>query len=467
MEKGGLVRLTGWILLLIGAVLCASVAWAAIGFLLMGVGLIALQVAERGRRRADFAVATPPGLDRALKSPGLQPPKFEPVGDFVPTRQARRVAWPAKSSGDPYDKEAWRLLVERDPDLARLVHVLADYGPQYVDELAISYLAVPDKSRLGTIVDGIIARARDSQAAAPPAPAPAPGSRPPPSPRPEPQVAVTAEEVQPGASRPSAPADPADALEASLIAAVAEASARPATARIEPPKPTRREPAFGSVPKDLKSDLTSAPEPDRSPPPLPAGTPSDLVASLIAAVAESSVNRADPPKPVSPPERPAVAARREPEIRSPPKEVKPAPVPPPLSSASAALEASLLAAIEEASAKRTDPPKPVSPPERAAVAVKREPGVGSAPKDPKPAPPASPADDLDETLLAALAEISGQKLAGASNPAKPEAPKDTAKDVAKDPAKDPTKYPPGAPVDDHLGEMIKKFAPDSSFLRKQ
>ena len=353
--------------------MCATVAWAALGFLLMGVGLISLLVAERSRRRAHVAVTAPAGLNLALTGPGLQPPKFEPVvsPDTAPPRQPRRVAWPSKSNGAPYDKEAWRQLVERDPDIAQLTNVLADYGPQYVDELAISYLAAPDKSRLGAIVDGIIARARGNR--------PSPPAAPPPGPRP-----------------PPAPADPAADLEASLIAAFEEASAKPSAERPGPPPParaaevrpspvTRREPAFRSAPNDPKLG--------QSPPPVPASAPADLEASLIAAVAEASARRVDPPKRAPSPESPPLPTKREPDIRTAPKEQKP--VPPPV-------------------------------------------------------PPAStPADDLDESLLAALAEISGEK---ASGPATPDA-------VPKD--------PPSAPVDDDLSEMIKKFAPDSSFLRKQ
>ena len=56
--------------------------------------------------------------------------------------------------------QAWRWLVEGDADLAGVASVLADYGQQYVDELAREYLADTDKARLPEIVDGIIARAR-------------------------------------------------------------------------------------------------------------------------------------------------------------------------------------------------------------------------------------------------------------------------------------------------------------------
>ncbi|MCC8957065.1 hypothetical protein H8B02_27610, partial [Bradyrhizobium sp. Pear77] len=163
------MRLTGWVLLLIGGLLCATISWAAIGFLLMGIGLISLQVAERRRRLGDDAVPagaggfTPPRLGAGLQPPTLDPVAGQDTGrdtdqDTGPQRQPRRVAWPDKNGDAPYDRQAWRRLVESDPDLAQLAKVLADYGPQYVDELAASYLAAPDKSRLGAIVDGIIAR---------------------------------------------------------------------------------------------------------------------------------------------------------------------------------------------------------------------------------------------------------------------------------------------------------------------
>lgn len=424
------MRLTGWILLLIGLLLCASIAWATLGFLLMGIGLISLQVAERGRQRAGLAAAAPAGLLPPPVGAGLRPPTFEPIvpmPDAPPARQPRRVAWPSRSTDGPYDREAWRRLVESDPDLAQLAKVLADYGPQYVDELAASYLAAPDKSRLGSIVDGIIARARNGQPATPAAPVQT--SRPPPLPRPEPQLVIAPEErkpialppaVPPPVAAPTPPAspNPADTLEASLFAAVEEASAKAATERGAPPKPvrplesrpvqtTRREPAFRSVPKD---------EPV-SPPPLPA----DFEASLFAAVNEAAAKRTEPPKPAPPPERVPVVTRREPE--------------------------------------------------------KREPEIRVVAKEPKPAPPpplpaSKPTDDLDESLLAALSEISGEKLGIAKPDATPKAtPALEALPTPKAPpgpeAPPSAEAAPSPPVDDDLSEMIKKFAPDSSFLRKQ
>jgi len=390
------VRLTGWVLLLIGGLLCATIAWAALGFLLMGVGLISLQVAERRRRPAgDLVPAGAAGFVPPRLSAGLQPPTLDPIAgqEGSPQRQPRRVAWPDRSGGAAYDQQAWRRLVDSDPDIARLAKVLADYGPQYVDELAASYLAAPDKKRLGAIVDGIITRARNGQPAPPPAPVA--GSQPPPlPPLPEPKP-VAARAAEPATS----PGNPAGALETSLLGAVEEASARIAAERaglFKPRKATdsrpsgQQEPAVGRPPRD--SELQ----------PKPADPPGDLEASLIAAVSEAAARRTDTFKPTASPP-PA-----KPEPRATAADAPKLPPPPPLAKA---------------------PPA-------------------------KPAPAKQPpADDLDESLLAALAEISGQKIG--------DEPKIEPKQGAA------SEDPPGSPIDDGLSEMVKKFAPDSNFLRKQ
>src|SRR5262245_9395500 len=128
----------------------------------MGVGLIALQVGEQKRRRLKLALA-PETLDTS-------------VDGAPPQRKPRRANW----DRPPYDKARWQELVDSDPDLAQLASVLADYGPQYVDELATSYMAAPDKSRLGGIVDTIIARARGEALRSPPSSPPPPSFDPPP-----------------------------------------------------------------------------------------------------------------------------------------------------------------------------------------------------------------------------------------------------------------------------------------------
>ncbi|MCC8941855.1 hypothetical protein H8A99_36875, partial [Bradyrhizobium sp. Arg68] len=97
--------------------------------------------------------------------------------------------------------------------------------------------------------------------------------------------------------------------------------------------------------------------------------------------------------------------------------------------------------------------KPPAPPAPPPAAAKSEPDIRAVPptelaKEPAKEPkPKAPSDDLDQALLAALAEISGEKAHGSAKT-------DAAKDAA-------------APGDDGLSDMIKKFAPDSSFLRKQ
>ena len=138
--------------------LCASVTWAALGFLLMGIGLISLQVAERNRNRAKLALASrAESLTAALEIPAGPPETAQ-----VPTR----IAKPRPSRTDaPYDKEAWRRLVESDSDLSRVTSVLQEYGQPYVDELARAYLAAGDKSRLPAIVDAIIAMAKKNAVA--------------------------------------------------------------------------------------------------------------------------------------------------------------------------------------------------------------------------------------------------------------------------------------------------------------
>jgi hypothetical protein len=148
--EGLSVRIAGWILLVGGFFLCVSVVWAALGFLLMGVGLVSLQVAEQDRRRARSAIALSANrLDMRQEKPTVKPPPVLTEG------AARRTSLSVPS----YDKETWRRLVENDSDLLRLTSILADYGQQYVDELANGYLTAIDKKRLPAIVEGIIATA--------------------------------------------------------------------------------------------------------------------------------------------------------------------------------------------------------------------------------------------------------------------------------------------------------------------
>jgi hypothetical protein len=110
-------------------------------------------VAEHNRRRAN-------SLTTLIGERSDTPPEEHKVASARaqgPYKNAPRRA----SSGEPsYDRQTWRRLVESDADLLQLTSVLADYGQQYVDELAKDYLAVIDKKRLPGIVDSIIRRAR-------------------------------------------------------------------------------------------------------------------------------------------------------------------------------------------------------------------------------------------------------------------------------------------------------------------
>lgn len=173
------MRITGWLLLVAGVLLCVSIVWATIGFLMMGFGLICLLIAEDRRKRA-AATAAPSATAEALviAEPSAAPtePHFEDAWDRPPVAppplpkpragiasRANVVASAieqVRQGHSSYDTATWDLLVMSDPDIARLVEVLAPYGRQYVDELAAAYLALNDKSYLSLIVDEIIASAR-------------------------------------------------------------------------------------------------------------------------------------------------------------------------------------------------------------------------------------------------------------------------------------------------------------------
>ena len=209
----------------------------------MGVGLVALQVAEQNRRRATLALVAPVESFGASLVAAEPPRAEEPVvqREIAPA-PVRRATRRFNSDRSPYDREAWRRLIESDPDLAQLTGVLSDFGPQYVDELATSYLADPDKSRLGAIVDGIIAKAGRAN----PLPAPAPPEDSKPVAAPEPAVAPTRDIDVSSAHNESgfglSPAKPPAAeIEAPPSATVVAPSAPPASdpPPVEPPRPDR------------------------------------------------------------------------------------------------------------------------------------------------------------------------------------------------------------------------------------
>jgi hypothetical protein len=160
-REGRLVRIAGWVLLVGGFLLCASIAWAALGFLLMGVGLISLLVAEQNRNRAKLAAK--PTLASRTGSPAAAPEI--PAGLLQAAQVPGGTATVQPGRADPYhDAEAWRRLVESDSDFSWATSVLQEYGQPYVDELARTYLAAGDRSKLPAIVDAIIRKAKRSLA---------------------------------------------------------------------------------------------------------------------------------------------------------------------------------------------------------------------------------------------------------------------------------------------------------------
>jgi hypothetical protein len=177
------MRILGTLLLFGGFLLCISIAWAAVGFLMMGFGLICLLVAERRKKRS----TAPPALlskvaDRRREPPPLQIDKQAPPAELAPTPPSSRIdSRPAPSSlpeprqpkppkparisrkeqpdrrrnapdAIPYDLEKWHALVRSDADISRSVGALQSFGKKYVDQLAIAYLAFEKKSYLPAIV---------------------------------------------------------------------------------------------------------------------------------------------------------------------------------------------------------------------------------------------------------------------------------------------------------------------------
>ncbi len=176
------MRIAGTFLLLGGLLLCISIIWAAVGFMMMGCGLICLLIAERRKKHS----TAPPGLlsdalDRRREPPPLQidkraqpaelveasSSKIEPQtapSSFPEPRQPRPPQpalisprdQPARRPNEPdtipYDLEKWRALIKSDADVSRSVEALQPFGKKYVDQLAIAYLAFEEKSYLPTIV---------------------------------------------------------------------------------------------------------------------------------------------------------------------------------------------------------------------------------------------------------------------------------------------------------------------------
>ena len=174
------MRIAGTFLLLGGFLLCISIVWAAVGFLMMGLGLICLLMAER-RTKPSMASSGPlaDAAGRRLEPPPLQVEKHaqpaEPVEaspsrigarqaslpesrqpkprkPALVSRKERPVRRPDEPDPNAYDLEKWRALVKSDADISRSVEAVQPFGKKYVDQLAVAYLAFQEKSYLPAIV---------------------------------------------------------------------------------------------------------------------------------------------------------------------------------------------------------------------------------------------------------------------------------------------------------------------------
>jgi hypothetical protein len=142
------MRIAGSALLVIGILLCVSIAWAAIGFIAMGFGLILLLIAEERKKSVLY-------LQKIAAQPDpLEAPQPVRAPILPVIEEVRRDENPTELD------EEWRLLVESDQDLSRVATVLRRFGPKYVDQLARAYLAFNDKAFLPIILNMIIASAR-------------------------------------------------------------------------------------------------------------------------------------------------------------------------------------------------------------------------------------------------------------------------------------------------------------------
>jgi hypothetical protein len=155
MRHGRSMRIAGWVLLVSGFLLCVSILSAALGFLLMGFGLIFLQIAEQ-KNKSQF---TSDASRSAQSEPQWQPASSRAL---APSEEEEREVVDRESAIGPnsYDRERWRLLLRNDADISRLVAALAPYGQKYVDQLAAAYLARNDKDYLPMILTEIVASAR-------------------------------------------------------------------------------------------------------------------------------------------------------------------------------------------------------------------------------------------------------------------------------------------------------------------
>jgi hypothetical protein len=146
------MRVLGATALIIGFLLCVSIAWAAIGFFAMGFGLIFLLIAEE-REKASALRSESSEIEPSTTGPP------QPMTAAISTANIQREI-ALRDVGKWSEMDKWSCLVANDEDLSRLVKILEPFGQKYVDQLAGAYIVFDDKAYLPTILNLIVASAR-------------------------------------------------------------------------------------------------------------------------------------------------------------------------------------------------------------------------------------------------------------------------------------------------------------------
>ena len=129
------MRIAGSVLLFFGLLLCASIDWAAVGFVTMGAGLLCFQAAENKKE--------------TIALQGGQPSIELPLSQRVNRERSTN-----------FDRERWRSLAESDRDIAQAEAILARCGAKYAEQFSRTYLIFENKALLPNILGTIVASYR-------------------------------------------------------------------------------------------------------------------------------------------------------------------------------------------------------------------------------------------------------------------------------------------------------------------
>jgi len=145
------MRIIGTCLLIFGCFLTLTVVWAAIGFLMMGFGLICLLVAEHetndvlrvlanqreAAQRERIPVAAPTAkVDQNALPPGTAN-KIRGQLSSMRMSLPEDAAQPGFAANTGHDLKNWQLLPESDQDLARTVEVALPFGAKSAEQRSL------------------------------------------------------------------------------------------------------------------------------------------------------------------------------------------------------------------------------------------------------------------------------------------------------------------------------------------